>query len=49
MARIRHLEIHNFRSIQALDWTPSNGVNCLIGSARATELREEMLRAGLPI
>jgi len=31
MTRVRHLEIRNFRSIQALDWTPSNGVNCLIG------------------
>lgn len=31
MARVRHLEIRNFRSIQSLDWTPSNGVNCLIG------------------
>jgi putative ATP-dependent endonuclease of the OLD family len=31
MTRIRRLEIRNFRSIQALDWTPSNGVNCLIG------------------
>ncbi|MGC0097659.1 ATP-dependent nuclease [Ralstonia pseudosolanacearum] len=31
MTRVRHLEIRNFRSIQTLDWTPSNGVNCLIG------------------
>lgn len=31
MARIRRLEIRNFRSIQTLDWTPSAGVNCLIG------------------
>lgn len=31
MTRIRRLEIRNFRSIQELDWTPSNGVNCLIG------------------
>ena len=31
MARIRRLEIRNFRSIQALDWVPSAGVNCLIG------------------
>lgn len=31
MTRVRRLEIRNFRSIQALDWTPSNGVNCLIG------------------
>lgn len=31
MTRVRHIQIRNFRSIQALDWTPSNGVNCLIG------------------
>lgn len=31
MTRIRRLEIRNFRSIQTLDWNPSNGVNCLIG------------------
>lgn len=31
MARIRRLEISNFRSIQALDWVPSPGINCLIG------------------
>ncbi len=31
MTRIRRLEIRNFRSIQTLDWTPSAGVNCLIG------------------
>lgn len=31
MARIRRLEIRNFRSIQALDWMPSAGINCLIG------------------
>jgi putative ATP-dependent endonuclease of OLD family len=31
MTRIRRLEIRNFRSIQKLDWTPSNGLNCLIG------------------
>jgi len=31
MPRIRHLAIQNFRSIKALDWTPSPGVNCLIG------------------
>lgn len=31
MTRIRRLEIRNFRSIQTLNWTPSNGVNCLIG------------------
>lgn len=32
MARIRRLEIRNFRSIQFLDWVPSAGINCLIGS-----------------
>lgn len=31
MTRIRRIEIQNFRSIQTFDWTPSNGVNCLIG------------------
>lgn len=31
MARIRKLEIRNFRSIRELDWLPSDGINCLIG------------------
>ena len=31
MARIRKLEIRNYRSIQALDWWPAPGINCLIG------------------
>ncbi len=31
MTRIRRLEIQNFRSIQSLDWKPSNGLNCLVG------------------
>lgn len=31
MARIRKLEIQNFRSIRLLTWTPSPGINCLIG------------------
>jgi len=31
MARIRKVEIRNFRSIRALDWLPSPGINCLIG------------------
>jgi len=31
MARIRKLEIRHFRGIQALDWAPSPGINCLIG------------------
>lgn len=32
MARVRRLEIQHFRGIAALDWYPSSGVNCLIGS-----------------
>jgi putative ATP-dependent endonuclease of OLD family len=31
MARIRKIEINNFRSIKALTWLPSPGINCLIG------------------
>ena len=31
MARIRKIEIENFRCIQQLSWTPSHGINCLIG------------------
>lgn len=31
MARIRHIEIRNFRCIQELAWAPSAGINCLIG------------------
>ena len=31
MARIRRLEIRNFRSIQSLDWAPSAGINCIVG------------------
>lgn len=31
MARIRKLEIRNFRSIRHLDWFPAPGINCLIG------------------
>jgi hypothetical protein len=31
VARIRRLIISNFRSIQALDWVPAPGINCLIG------------------
>lgn len=31
MARIRKVEIRNFRSIRSLDWTPAAGINCLIG------------------
>lgn len=31
MARIRRIEIEHFRSINKLDWYPSEGINCLIG------------------
>jgi putative ATP-dependent endonuclease of OLD family len=31
MAKIRRIEIANFRSIADLDWYPASGVNCLIG------------------
>ena len=31
MARIRHVQIQNFRCIQQLAWAPSPGINCLIG------------------
>jgi hypothetical protein len=31
MARLRKIEIRNFRGIHSLEWLPSNGVNCLIG------------------
>ena len=31
MARIRQIEIANFRCIQRLKWSPSPGINCLIG------------------
>jgi len=31
MARIRKVEIKNFRSIKELSWTPTPGINCLIG------------------
>jgi len=31
VARVRRLEIQNFRSIQSIDWFPSAGINCLIG------------------
>ena len=32
MARIRKIEISNFRGIQQLVWCPSPGINCLIGT-----------------
>ena len=31
MARIRKVEIANFRSIKEMSWIPSSGINCLIG------------------
>jgi putative ATP-dependent endonuclease of OLD family len=31
MAKLCHLSIQNFRSIQKLSWAPSAGINCLIG------------------
>ena len=31
MARIRKIEIENFRGIKSLKWQPSAGINCLIG------------------
>lgn len=31
MARIRKVELRNFRAVQSLDWCPSSAVNCLIG------------------
>ena len=31
MARIREIQIANFRCIQQLTWTPSPGINCLVG------------------
>ncbi|KPF81120.1 chromosome segregation protein SMC [Brevundimonas sp. AAP58] len=31
MARIRLVEIENFRGIKTLKWRPKNGINCLIG------------------
>ena len=30
MARIRKIEIANFRGIQLLAWCPTPGINCLI-------------------
>ena len=31
MSRIRHVEIKHFRCVQSLVWTPSPGINCLVG------------------
>ena len=41
MARIRKIEIANFRGIQLLAWCPTPGINCLIGpgdSGKSTAL-----------
>jgi putative ATP-dependent endonuclease of OLD family len=31
MARVRKVEIGNFRAIRSLEWFPGSGINCLIG------------------
>ena len=31
MARIRHIEVKNFRCIREFSWLPSPGINCLTG------------------
>lgn len=31
MAKIRHIEIKNFRAINSFEWWPNPGINCLIG------------------
>jgi hypothetical protein len=31
VARIRQIDIRNFRGIASLSWDPSPGINCLIG------------------
>lgn len=31
MAKIRYVEIRNFRGIRHLEWAPNPGINCLIG------------------
>lgn len=35
--RIVLVEIRNFRGIQAMDWTPAPGINCLIGAGDSTK------------
>lgn len=35
--RIVRLEVSNFRGIRALDWSPSPGMNCLIGPGDSTK------------
>ena len=32
MARIKLVEINNFRGIKSMTWTPGPGINCLVGS-----------------
>ena len=31
MARIRAIEVSNFRSLKEFKWFPSSGINCMIG------------------
>ena len=31
MARIRQINIRNFRSIRNLNWSPTQGLNCIVG------------------
>ncbi len=35
--RIVHIEVRNFRGIRVLDWSPSPGMNCLIGPGDSTK------------
>jgi len=35
MAVVRRIEIKNFRSVYSLDWRPTDGFNCLVGSGDA--------------
>jgi putative ATP-dependent endonuclease of OLD family len=35
--RIVHVEVENFRGIRQLKWTPSPGMNCLIGPGDSTK------------
>ena len=35
--RIAKLEISNYRGIRTLDWSPSPGMNCLIGPGDSTK------------
>jgi putative ATP-dependent endonuclease of the OLD family len=50
VARIRKIEVRNFRSIRTLDWLPSSGINCLVGpgdSGKSTILDAVDLCIGL--